>query len=86
MAARPYEETVLEQGLTSDRGSERMRAAIHAEVHEDASRLLAEVVARLAPHRSAIERLLEAPKSTLTGDDLHRAFEGAFAQSTSPKV
>jgi len=81
--AMPYDRDVLERGQESDRGSERMRAALHAAVEDDAARLLAEVVAELAPHRSAIESLAEAVLAaddlTLSGADLTAAIEAALA-------
>ena len=81
--AMPYDRDVLERGQESDRGSERMRAALHAAVEDDAARLLAEVVAELAPHRSAIESLAEAvlaaDDQTLSGVDLTAAIEAALA-------
>jgi len=81
--AMPYDRDVLERGQESDRGSERMRAALHAAVEDDAARLLAEVVAELAPHRLAIESLAEAVLAaddlTLSGADLTAAIEAALA-------
>ena len=79
----PYDRDILEQGHDSDRGSERMRAALHASIEGAASALLAEVVAELAPLRSAIESLAEAVLAaddlTLSGPDLAAAIEAALA-------
>ena len=78
----PYDRDVLERGHESDRGSERMRAALHAAVEDDAARLLAEVIAELAPRRSAIESLagalLAADDLTLSGSDLETAINEAL--------
>ncbi len=78
----PYDPDVLESGSESDRGSERMRAATHTTIEADASRLLAEVIAELAPHRSAIESLAEAiltaDELTLSGEELHAAIVHAL--------
>lgn len=80
--AAPYERDVLEFGHESDRGSERMRAALHAALEVDAARLLGEVVAELAPHHGAIESLAEAllasEDQTLLGVDLTAAIEAAL--------
>lgn len=89
--ALPYDPDVLERGHMSDRGSERMRAAIHAAVERDAAELLTDVIAELAPHRNAIDALaqaiLEADDSTLSGDDLNEALRRALEserRSTPP--
>ena len=78
----PYDQDVLESGQSSDRGSERMRAALHASIEEAASELLASVVIELAPLRSGIESLahalLEADDLTLSGADLTAAIEAAM--------
>lgn len=78
----PYDPDVLEHGMESDRGSERMRAAIHAEIEQESAKLLAEVVAVLAPHRSAIDALgwsiREADDMTLSGDALSAAIQRAL--------
>jgi hypothetical protein len=80
--AAPHDRDVLEFGHESDRGSERMRAAVHAAVEVNAARLLAEVVAELAPHRGAIEfladALLTSEDQTLSGVDLTAAIEAAL--------
>jgi len=79
----PYEPDVLERGFASDRGSERMRAAVHAELEAEASRLFAEVIGELAPHRAAIESLaavlLAADDQTLSGEELGSALRRALA-------
>ena len=81
--ALPYDRDILERGHESDRGSERMRAALHASIEEAATDLLAEVVAELAPLRPAIESLaqtlLEADGLTLSGPELAAAIEAALA-------
>jgi SpoVK/Ycf46/Vps4 family AAA+-type ATPase len=81
-ATLPYDPDVLEQGSMSDHGSERMRAAIHAEIEQESAKLLAEVVAVLAPHRSAIDELgwsiREADDMTISGDALSAAIQGAL--------
>jgi hypothetical protein len=81
--ALPYDRDVLERGHDSDRGSERMRAALHASIEDAASDLLAEVVADLAPMRPAIDSLaqalLEAEGQTLSGPELVAAIEAALA-------
>ena len=60
-----------------------MRAALHASIEGAASALLTEVIAELAPLRSAIESLadavLEADDLTLSGPDLAAAIEAALA-------
>jgi hypothetical protein len=79
----PYDRDVLESGHSSDHGSERMRAALHASIEEAASDLLTEVVAELAPFRSAngslAQALLEADDLTLSGPELAAAIEAAMA-------
>lgn len=81
-AAMPYNRDVMERGSESDRGSERMRAALHAGIEDDAARLLAEVIAGLAPRRVAIESLadtlLAADDLTLSGVVLSAAIEAAL--------
>lgn len=78
----PIETSVFEEGGMSDRGSERMRTAIHAEVERDAATLMSEVSATLAPHRGAIERLasalLAAPDHVLSGERLQDAIAEAM--------
>jgi AAA+ superfamily predicted ATPase len=85
-ATLPYDRDVLERGHESDRGSERMRAALHAAVEDDGARLLAEVIAELAPRRSAIESLagalLAADDLTLSGSDLETAINEALDLAT----
>jgi SpoVK/Ycf46/Vps4 family AAA+-type ATPase len=81
----PWDRDILEQGHESDRGSERMRAALHASIEESAADLLAEVVAELAPLRSAIEslaqELLEADDLSLSGGELLAALDKSLAQA-----
>lgn len=81
-ATLPYDPDVLEQGQESDRGSERMRSALHAAVQEESARLLTEVSVELAPLRPAIEALaaalLAADDLTLSGPDLDAAIESAL--------
>jgi ATPases of the AAA+ class len=81
-AGLPYHPEVLERGTDSDRGSERMRAATHASLEDDAHQLLTEVTAQLAPHRAAIGRLaqvlLDAEDQTLSGATLTAALEAAL--------
>jgi hypothetical protein len=78
----PYDRDVLEQGHESDRGSERMRAALHVAVEDEGTRLLAELIAELAPHRAAIDALadslLAAEGQALSGVDLTAAIEAAL--------
>jgi hypothetical protein len=82
-ATMPYDRDVLERGHESDRGSKRMRAALHGAVEDDAARLLAEVIAEPSPRRSAIESLagalLSADDLTLSSADLIVAIEAALA-------
>ena len=79
----PIDTSVFEEGGMSDRGSERMRTAIHAEVERDAAALMTEVSATLAPHRGSIERLaralLAAPDHVLSGERLQDAIAEAMA-------
>ena len=80
----PYDRDMLEEGHHLNRGSERMRAALHASIEDASADLLAEVVAELAPLRSAIESLAEAllnaDDQTLSGPDLTAAIEAALAR------
>jgi cell division protease FtsH len=81
-ARLPYDPEVFESGQSSDRGSERMRSAVHAAVEEQAARLLTEVSSELAPLRSAIEALantlLAADEQILSGQALDAAIERAL--------
>jgi SpoVK/Ycf46/Vps4 family AAA+-type ATPase len=73
----------FEAGQSSDRGSERMRAAIHADVEARAAVVLTDVIQTLTPHAKAIEVLaetiLEAPEQTLSGEALLNAIERSLA-------
>lgn len=81
---RPYDITALEVGMSSDHGSERMRAALHAEIEAAAHAAQADALAVLAPHVAAICRLAEelrgAPDATLSGDELQAALARALGR------
>lgn len=80
---RPYDVDVLEAGSDSDRGSERMRAGLHATLEAEAAGLYAEVLATLLPRRHALERfaasLLAADRYVLSGPELATALAKALA-------
>jgi ATP-dependent Zn protease len=82
--ARPYDLGSLEAGVASDRGSDRMRAALHAELEVAAHAAQADALALLAPHTDAIRRLaaelLAAPDTTLSGDELQAALARALGR------
>lgn len=73
----------FEDGSRSDRGSERMRAALHARVEQEAAALKVEVSAALAPYLSGIRRLaavvLAAPEQALSGEPLQAAIADAMS-------
>ncbi|MHB8397722.1 MAG: hypothetical protein ACYDCI_02135 [Candidatus Limnocylindrales bacterium] len=79
----PFEPDVLEGGDNTEKGSERMRAAVAADIERAANALYIEVIRDLSMHRVAIERLAEAvlaaPGHTLSGCDLTAAIEEALA-------
>jgi ATP-dependent Zn protease len=81
-AQRHYDIRHLESGSDSDRGSERMRAALHAELEPAAAASFAAALGVLAPHAEAIERLadalLAAPGQVLSGDELRAATRKAL--------
>jgi cell division protease FtsH len=83
-AVRHYDVGQLERGSESDRGSERMRAALHAEMEAAAAATFAAALGVLAPHAEAIERLadalLAAPGQVLSGDDLRAATAAALGR------
>lgn len=56
----PFEPDVLEGGDNAEKGSERMRAAVAADIERAANALYIEVIRDLSMHRVAIERLAEA--------------------------
>lgn len=72
----------------SDHGSERMRAAIHAEVEREAATLMSEVSSTLAPHRESIQRLAEAilsaPDHVLSRERLQSALAEAMRGDVGP--
>jgi hypothetical protein len=72
----------LEHGSESDRGSERMRAVLHAEMESAAATSFAAALAVLSPHTGAIERLadalLAAPGQVLSGEELRVAVAEAL--------
>lgn len=78
----PVDVMAFEDGSMSDRGSERMRSAVHAEVEAEAGRLLAEVSAALAPYdvslRHLARSLLDAQDHVLSGDLLRTALTEAM--------
>lgn len=80
----PYDPASLEVGDSSDRGAERMRAAIHTAVEAAGSAALERAVVLLASHVDGIGRLaaalLDAPGRTLSGADLDRAIQGALGR------
>lgn len=73
----------LEAGTLSDRGSERMRAALHVELEARATTTRAEVVAWLTPHTDVIRQLadvlLSSPSTSLTGEAARAALRGVMA-------
>lgn len=89
----PLEASVFEEGGMSDRGSERMRSTIHAEIERDAAALMTEVSTSLTPHRRSIARLaaalLAAPDHVLSGERLQLALaesmEGARTDDGGPR-
>lgn len=80
----PYDPGSLEVGDSSDRGAERMRAAIHTAVEAAGSAALERAVVLLASHLDGIGRLatalLDAPGRTLSGADLDAAIRTALAE------
>ena len=78
----PIDSSVFEEGGMSDRGSERMRSTIHAEVERDAAALMTEVSTSLTPLRGSITRLasalLAAPDHVLSGERLRQALAEAM--------
>jgi ATP-dependent Zn protease len=79
-----YDPASLESGGSSDRGSERMRAALHAAVEAEGANALERAIALLAPHVAGIARLATAllgtPGRTLSGAELERAIRAALAE------
>jgi SpoVK/Ycf46/Vps4 family AAA+-type ATPase len=86
-ASKPYAPGVLEQGLMSDRGSERMRAGWHAEVEQLASDAHGQVLRALSRHQAGLLRLanaiLEADDHELSGPALEAAIEAALPGAVS---
>jgi hypothetical protein len=78
----------FEDGSRGDRGSERMRAALHARVEQEAGSLMAEVSAALAPYVAGIRRLaadvLAAPEQALSGEALQVAISNAMSGTHEP--
>ncbi len=82
---KPYSVDELESGMSSDRGSERMRAGWHAEVETLAADAQAAAVRLLAQHTRALrplaEQLLAAPEGVLSGEALETAIDRALPGS-----
>jgi SpoVK/Ycf46/Vps4 family AAA+-type ATPase len=80
--SKPYASDALEAGAMSDRGSERMRAAWHAEIEALAAAAQQAVTSWITPHQRAIKRLaqalLDAPNRSLSGDALETAIDDAM--------
>jgi ATP-dependent Zn protease len=85
---RPFDPDALERGDNTDRGSERMRADLYAEVMREARAALTEAEVTLAAHRGAIPALaaslLAAPDRSLSGAALHEALQAALTQPGEP--
>jgi ATP-dependent Zn protease len=79
-----YDPASLESGGSSDRGSERMRAALHAAVEAEGAAALERAIALVAPHVAGIARLATAllgtPGRTLSGAALEGAIRAALAE------
>ena len=82
---KPYAIEAFEAGQMSDRGSERIRAAWHAEVEALAAEAHANAVRVLAPYdvelRILARTLLDAPEQSLSGDDLETAIQLALREA-----
>ena len=83
---RPYAIEALEAGTLSDRGSERIRAAWHAELETLAHQAQASAVHWLAPHGAVLREfarlLLDAPEQSLSGDELDAAIGEAWRRKS----